>query len=389
MTRILSISTSRADIGILQPVWRALTGQQDCELHILLTGMHLAADSPEPATQSDHAVVHRGGADLGGRTGAEAAHAMAAIAEAAGACIAEVHPDAILVLGDRLDMIPAATAALPFNIPLVHLHGGEVTEGAIDDRIRHAVAKLAHLHCVSSERARDRLCDMGEEAWRIHVTGAPGLDTLVAAPRLSRSEFMAKTGVADGEGLRLVTVHPETNAPDPLVPLDAVLGALERRPAPTLITAPNSDPSGAEARLRIDAFTAQHGWAEVRGTLGSTLYPNALRHAAIMIGNSSSGLIEAGLFGLPVINVGDRQAGRERGGNVTDVSSDERAVATALDRLSAKPCKFESWSPYGDGRSGPRVAALIRALPNRRRLMRKRLVGNAGNVAPVLEAAAC
>ena len=389
MTRILSVSTGRADIGILQPVWRALAGQRDCELHILLTGMHLAADSPEPAPPCDHAVIHRGGADLGGRTGAEAAHAMAAIGDAAGACIAEARPDAALVVGDRLDMIPVATAALPFNIPLVHLHGGEVTEGAVDDRIRHAVAKLAHLHCVSSERARGHLRDMGEEVWRIHVTGAPGLDTLVAAPRLSRSEFMAKTGVADGEGLRLVTVHPETNAPDPLAPLDAVLGALERRPAPTLITAPNSDPDGAEARRRIDAFAARHVWAVYRGTLGPTLYPNALRHAAVMVGNSSSGVIEAGLFGLPVINVGDRQTGRERGHNVTDAKNDVRAVVAALDGLGAQPGKFEPGSPYGDGRSGPRVASLIRALPDRRKLMRKRLVGNARNVAPVLKAAAC
>ncbi len=389
MIRILSVSTSRADIGILQPVWRAVAARRDCELRVLLTGMHCAAEDLEPAMRLDDATVHRGGADLGGRTGAEAARAMAAIAETAGACIAETNPDAVLVVGDRLDMVPTATATVPFNVPLVHLHGGEVTEGALDDRVRHAVTKLAHLHCVSSERARERLLGMGEEAWRIHVTGAPGLDTLVEAPRLSRSEFMAEIGVADGEGLRLVTVHPETNAPDPLAPLDAVLGALERRPAPTLITAPNSDPNGAEARRRIDAFTARHGWAEVRGTLGSTLYPNALRHAAVMVGNSSSGLIEAGLFGLPVINVGDRQAGRERGGNVTDVSSDARAVAAALDRLGAKPRKFESWSPYGDGRSGPRVAGLIRALPDCGKLMRKRLVGNPGNVAPMLNAAAC
>ena len=117
---------------------------------------------------------------------------MAAIAETAGACIAETCPDTVLVAGDRLDMMPAATATVPFNVPLVHLHGGEVTEGAVDDRIRHAVTKLAHLHCVSSERARERLLGMGEEAWRIHVTGAPGLDTLVVAPRLSRQEFLAQ-----------------------------------------------------------------------------------------------------------------------------------------------------------------------------------------------------
>ena len=390
MIRILSVSTSRADIGILQPVWRAVAADLDCELHVLFTGMHcVAEEAPEPAMPFDHVTVHRGGADLGGRTGAEAARAMAAIAETAGACIAETAPDAVLVAGDRLDMMPAATATLPFNVPLVHLHGGEVTEGAVDDRIRHAVAKLAHLHCVSSERARERLLGMGEEAWRVHVTGAPGLDTLVEAPRLNRSEFMGKVGLPEASDFRLVTVHPETNAPDPLAPVDAVLGALESRPAPTLITAPNSDPAGAEARQRIDTFTARHDWVTFRATLGPMLYPNALRHAAIMVGNSSSGVIEAGLFGLPVINVGDRQTGRERGRNVTDVKNDLGAVNAALDRLGAKPPKIESRSPYGDGRSGPRVAGLIRALPDCRKLMRKRLVGNAGDMAPMLEAAAC
>ena len=168
-----------------------------------------------------------------------------------------------------------------------------------------------------------------------------------------------------------------------------MLRALESRPARTLITAPNSDPAGAEARRRIDAYVAQYSWATFRETLGPVLYPNALRHAAVMVGNSSSGLIEAGLFGLPVINVGDRQAGRERGGNVTDVENDAQAVTASLDGLGAKPRKFESCSPYGDGRSGPRVAGLIRALPDRRKLMRKRVVGNAEIMAPELKATAC
>ena len=390
MIRILSVSTSRADIGILQPVWRALVSGLDCELHVLFTGMHCVAEAaPEPAMPLDHVTVHRGGADLGGRTGAEATSAMAEITEAAGTCVAQVYPGVVLVAGDRLDMMPAAMATLPFNVPLVHLHGGEVTEGAIDDRIRHAVTKLAHLHCVSSERARERLLEMGEEEWRVHVTGAPGLDTLVEAPKLSRSDFMAKIGLPEVSGFRLVTVHPETNAPDPLAPVDAVLDALKSRPAPTLITAPNSDPGGAEARRRIDAFSARHDWAVFRGTLGPALYPNALRHATMVIGNSSSGLIEAGLFGLPVINVGDRQTGRERGRNVTDAQSDVEAVASALDCLGPQPRKFGFWSPYGDGRSGPRVGDLLRSLPDYRTLMRKRLVGNAESRVSLTEAETC
>lgn len=374
MTRLVSISSSRADVGILQPIWRALADQPQCELHILLTGMHRAHGDEEAPETPRGVTVHWGGADLGGqKNSTEAVDAMASIARDVGVLLSDVDPDAMLVVGDRLDMLPAAVAALPFNTALVHLHGGEITEGAIDDRCRHAISKLAHLHCVSSEAARDRLIAMGEEAWRIEVTGAPGLDTLLAAPEMTASEFAAAIDVSAIDGLRLVTVHPETNAAEPLAPLDTVLAALAGHPAPTLFTAPNSDPGSANARARIDDFVATHDWARFRDTLGSALYANALRHAAMMIGNSSSGVIEASLFGLPVVNVGDRQAGRERASNVMDVKNSERALSSALDRLGATPSKFEPSSPYGDGRSGPRVAGLLCGLPARRRLMRKRV----------------
>ncbi len=360
MSRVLSVSSSRADVGILGPVWAALAARDDMELHLFLTGMHRAHDAPEVEGVPVGATVHEGGADLGGDTGSHAADAMASITRAAGDVYAGVAPDLVLVTGDRLDMLPAATATLPFNIPLAHLHGGEVTEGAVDDRVRHAITKLAHLHCVSSEGARDRLRALGEEDWRITVTGAPGLDTLKAAPEMSAADLAAALELPDTAGLRLVTVHPETNAEDALAPLEAVLGALAARPGLTLFTAPNSDPGGAEMRRRIDAFVAAHDWAHFRDTLGSRLYPNALRHAVLMVGNSSSGVIEAGLFGLPAINVGDRQKGRERGANVVDVPNSTDAVVTALDRFGTEPYyRFPAGTPYGDGAAGPKVAAVL------------------------------
>ncbi len=373
MTRVVSVSSSRADVGVLAPVWAALAPR--AELHVFLTGMH--QDSAAPAVEGVPAgvKVHRGGADLGGAGGEKAAAAMATIAEAAGALYARVAPDAVLVIGDRLDMLPAATATLPFNIPLVHLHGGEVTEGAVDDRIRHAISKLAHMHCVSSEGARRRLLAMGEEAGRIVVTGAPGLDTLNAAPALSAVDFAREAGLAgvegDLRGLRLVTVHPETNAADALATLDAVLAALDTRPAPTLFTAPNSDPGGKEARRRIEAFVAARGWARFRASLGSRLYPNALRHAALMLGNSSSGIIEAGLFGLPVIDVGARQGGRERGANVIGVPNRADAVVAALDRLGPVPARCPPGTPYGAGGAGAKIADVVLSLPPRAALLAK------------------
>lgn len=373
MTRVVSVSSSRADVGILAPVWAALAPR--AELHIFLTGMHQEAAAPPIEGVPAGTTLHRGGADLGGAGGEKASAAMAAIAAAAGALYARVAPDAVLVTGDRLDMLPAATATLPFNIPLVHLHGGEATEGAVDDRIRHAMTKLAHLHCASSEGARRRLLGMGEPADRIVVTGAPGLDTLNNTLRLSAADFAREAGFDDAaedlRALRLVTVHPETNAADPLAPLDAVLAALDARPAPTLFTAPNSDPGGEEARRRIEAYVAARGWARFKGNLGSRLYPNALRHAALMLGNSSSGIIEAGLFGLPVINVGARQGGRERGANVIDVPNRADAVVAALDRLGPVPARATPGTPYGAGGAGAKVAGVLLSLPPRAELLAK------------------
>jgi len=366
MTRILSVSSSRADVGILMPVWRSLVSRSDVELHLFLTGMHQAAGAPTVAGLPDQALVHRGGADLGGTSGSAAAEAMASIAAAAGDVIAAIRPLVILVVGDRLDMLPSATASLPFSLPLVHLHGGEITEGAIDNRIRHAISKLAHWHCVATVGARERLIGMGELAETIEVTGAPGLDTLRATPVLSRAEFLNRVALPVAPAFRLITVHSETNATDPLAPVNATLEALAARPAPTLFTAPNSDPGGAEVRRRIESFCRAHESSFFVDTLGSILYPNALRHASVMLGNSSSGVIEAGMFGLPVINVGDRQKGRERGANVIDVSNDPAAVLGALDRVTADGVRVARGTPYGDGAAAPRVAAILREVTSTR-----------------------
>lgn len=357
--RVLSVSSSRADVSILAPVWRALDAMVDVDLHVFLTGMHRADGAPEVPGIPENAKVHEGGADLGGIGNATAASAMAKITSDCGKVIEAVLPDVMLLMGDRLDMLPAATASLPFNTPLVHLHGGEITEGAVDDRIRHALTRLSHRHCASSEGARDRLLAMGVPEASITVTGAPGLDSLIAAPEISKADFTARVGLPVGAHFRLVTVHPETNAADPLAPLKAVLRALEAQSVPTLFTAPNSDPGGAEARRLIDAFVAAHDWAVFVDTLGPELYPNALRHAAIMIGNSSSGVIEAGLFGLPVIDVGDRQKGREHGANAAMVESNAAAVAAALDRMGTRGERFPIGTPYGSGNAAAAVAAAV------------------------------
>jgi UDP-hydrolysing UDP-N-acetyl-D-glucosamine 2-epimerase len=371
MTVILSASSSRADIGSLAPLWQALMREEDCALSILLTGMHCLDSSFGLAAVPDSAHVHIAGADIGGETAELAANAMAEITRASSEFIAASSPDIAILIGDRLDMIPIALALLPFNIPFAHIHGGEITEGAIDDRVRHALTKMANLHFVANESAGARVRSMGEEAWRIYVTGAPGLDTLKATERIDKGEFAKAVGISNVDRLRLVTVHPETNSPNPLAPIEAVLEALDKGETPTLFTAPNSDPGGVESHDKIDQFVASRPWAHFRHTLGP-LYCNALRHASVMVGNSSSGLIEAGLFGLPVVNVGDRQAGRERGDNVIDVAADKNLIGEAISTAMSRSRSDHGMTPYGDGEAAPRIVAALRNLPEPEVLLRKR-----------------
>jgi UDP-hydrolysing UDP-N-acetyl-D-glucosamine 2-epimerase len=371
MTAILSVSSSRADIGALAPLWQALTREEDCALSILLTGMHCLDSSVGTAAAPDGAHVHIAGADIGGETPELAANAMAEITRASTEFIATSLPDIAILIGDRLDMIPIALALLPFNIPFAHIHGGEITEGAIDDRVRHALTKMANLHFVANQSAGARVRSMGEEAWRVYVTGAPGLDTLKATEGMDKVTFAKAVGISNIDRLRLVTVHPETNSPNPLAPIVAVLEALDMDETPTLFTAPNSDPGGVELRDKIDRFVASRPWAHFRHTLGP-LYCNALRHASVMVGNSSSGLIEAGLFGLPVVNVGDRQAGRERGGNVIDVPADMSLIGEAISTAVSWPRSDHGITPYGDGAATARIVAALLTMPGPEVLLRKR-----------------
>lgn len=370
MTRILSVSSSRADVAILSPVWDALLQEADVELHVLVTGMHLAAGAAEVVVP-ERAIRHVAGADIGGGNGREASGGMAACLQAAGSVLARAEFDCMLLMGDRLDMFPAACAALPFNLPLAHLHGGELTYGAIDDRIRHAISKMAHLHFVSSTDAAARLVDMGEEPWRIHVTGGPGLDNLRQAPVRPRDDFLAALDLPFRGDFILATVHPETNAADPAAPMQATLAALDALKIPVLITAPNSDPGGRGLQAMIDAFLPGRSWAVFRPTLGAVLYPSALRHAAVMVGNSSSGLIEAGYLGLPVVNVGLRQDGRPAGENVITVANTASAVQAALEWALAGG-RHRDYSPYGDGQASQRIATLLTDLPPRDKLLYKR-----------------
>ena len=262
----------------------------DVAVHMLMTGMHMADGDAGPELPAGTDVYHVG-RDLGGNAGSGATDAIAEILRLCGRRLDDLRPDGVVVLGDRLDMIPAAMAALALNIPIVHIHGGEITLGAVDDKIRNAVSQFAAQHCVSTSGARARLMGMGVDAASITVTGAPGIDTLLSSPQLTRQDFMKEVD-PDGKLPKdapfiLATVHPETASPTPLAPMQVILSSLDELGYPTLFTGTNSDPGGAAIRVMLSDWILSRPWVAYKETLGQRLYANALRLASQMIGNSS------------------------------------------------------------------------------------------------------
>jgi UDP-hydrolysing UDP-N-acetyl-D-glucosamine 2-epimerase len=278
-----------------------------------------------------------------------------------------LQPDLLVLLGDRFEMLAAAGAALPFALPIAHIHGGEVTEGVIDEQIRHALTKLSHLHLVATQEFGRRVVQMGEDPRRVFVTGAPGLDEIPKLRRWNAAELAADLGIGFDPAPLLVTYHPETLSTETLdTDLDALFGALDKVERPCIFTYPNADTYSHRVLTRCRKFVDVHPNSVLVDRLGSEKYFSIMVYAAAMLGNSSSGIIEAASFALPVVNVGDRQKGRPHGENVLDVACETKAIGEAL--RTAVNLNFRAnlrgmINPYGDGRAASRIVALLRDQP--------------------------
>jgi UDP-hydrolysing UDP-N-acetyl-D-glucosamine 2-epimerase len=364
---IAVLTTGRQDWGILRSTAAAIRAEPSLRLELLAGGMHLSdrhgrtielvrADGFEPIPLAWPVEGPEGGdapADV------QAAGAL----EAVGTQLRRSRPAALVLAGDRYETAAAALAATVDLVPIVHLHGGEQTLGAIDDALRHAITKLAHLHLVSSDEHARRVIAMGEDPASVHVVGAPGLDNLGREDLPSRAELEADLGLRLEPPVVLVTVQPETLAADPLAPARAVAAAIGRVPATYLVSLPNADPDGDAVRALVATAATAAGGVTV-AALGERRYWGLLRLADAMLGNSSSGLIEAPAVRLPVVNVGDRQAGRSRGPNVIDAPADADAVTAALRRgldPATRAALPEPDPRLLDGRAGERVARIIAA----------------------------
>lgn len=378
--RVIGVATvGRSDYGIYSPILRHIERDPMLVPLLFAGGGHLDGASGKSIDQ-----IRDDGYEVGGvfamplqaDTPEAAVHAMGVGMQALSSVFAERRPDLLLVLGDRYEMFIAALAAVPFGIPLAHLHGGELTEGAIDEQFRHALTKLCHLHFASTPAYARRLVQMGEEPWRVMVSGAPALDILRDITILSREELERDLQIDLSTPPLLVTFHPVTREPGQTAAhITALLSALERSGQPIIFTAPNVDPGRMTIDAAIRPFVRKRGRTWFFQNLGTRRYWSLMRHAGAMVGNSSSGIIEAASFELPVVNIGTRQAGRLQAENVIQVPCETGAIAEAVN-TALSPAFRDTLrglvNPYGDGYAAERITERLKTVALDDALLRKR-----------------
>lgn len=378
MRTIAVVTVSRSDYGIYLPVLRAIEADASLHLQLIAAAGHLVPDQGLTAREIEadgFTIADRVEMVMASDSAEGTAQSMGIGLIGFARAFARIRPDIIVVLGDRTEMHAAGLAALPFTIPVAHIHGGELTFGAIDDALRHSLTKLSHLHFVSTDTHAARVIRMGEEPWRVVVSGAPALDRLAAFQPLSRETLAERFGISMSTAPLLVTFHPATLEPGRAdEQCSELLSALSAAARPVVFTAPNADSGGRAIRARIDEYVRQRPDAWLIENAGNDGYYSLMTYAAAMVGNSSSALIEAPSFRLPAVNIGSRQQGRLRAGNVIDVAGDRAAILAGIEQALSPAFRAglsDLENPYGNGHAAAAIVDVLRSIPLGDTLVRK------------------
>lgn len=366
MRTIGVVTVARSDYGIYLPLLRAIQADPELRLHLIVSGAHL---SPEFGHSVDH--IRADGFEIGDQVEMLlSSDTPQGIAKSIGLGVigyaqaySRFRPDMLVVLGDRFEMMASVVAAMPFAIPIAHIHGGEATEGLIDEAIRHSITKMSHLHFVSTHRYKERVIQMGEEPWRVFVSGALSLDNLNNMEFLSKEELEYYLGLSLDIVPLLVTYHPVTlEYEDTSRQIQELLKALDLADMPIVFTYPSADTESRTIIQAIDQFVQTHKRAKAVANLGTQAYFSLMRNCAAMVGNSSSGIIEAASFSLPVVNIGARQRGRIRGSNVIDADYESFSIIEAINKATSPHFREDLKgliNIYGDGNASDRIIDIL------------------------------
>lgn len=373
------VTTSRAEYGICRALLEAIQKDPALELRLLVSGTHLSpqhgmtvreiqADGYEIAEEIEIMVSSDTPQGISKSVGL----GLIGFAQA----FDNFRPDILVVLGDRYEMHAAALAALPFKIPVAHLSGGELTEGAIDDALRHSLTKLSHLHFAATEEYARRIIQLGEEPWRVIVAGEPSLDQLSTLKLLTRDELEQRFSLQLEQPFVLVTFHPVTlEYEDAETQISELLEALRQSRIPAVFTLPNADTGNDAIRRRIEEFVATNTDSRLVHNFGIHAYFSMMKLAAAMVGNSSSGIIEAASFELPVVNIGTRQGGRLRALNVIDVDYGQDAILAGIAKALAPEFRASLKGVpnlYGTGNASQIIKDHLKNVELRESLIRKK-----------------
>jgi UDP-hydrolysing UDP-N-acetyl-D-glucosamine 2-epimerase len=379
MRRIAVVTVARSDYGIYKSILNAIRTDKGLELILLVGGMHLSPEFGNTVTdiESDgFEIAARIEMLLSSDTSEGVAKSIGIGVLGFAQAYADVRPDLLLLLGDRFEMLSAAVAALPFGMPIAHIHGGESTEGAMDEAIRHSITKMSHLHFASTEAYAKRIIQMGEEPWRVTVSGAPALDNLPKMPLLKKEPLEHRFGFSLKDPTLLVTYHPVTSeTEDTSHHIEELLAALAGSGFALIFTSPNADHQGRAILQKIQDFVLHHPRAWFVANLGQEGYFSLMGQVAAMVGNSSSGMIEAASFGLPVVNIGNRQGGRVHGQNVLNVGYERKDISEGIRRATQPSFKLAlatMKNPYGDGQAAEKIVNKLKNVPLDRELLVKR-----------------
>lgn len=366
--KICVVSGTRADYGLLRWVMQGIKDDVELDLQLLVTGMHLAPEFglTYTAIEADGFSIDRKiDILLSSDSPAAIAKSMGLAMIGFAAALAELQPDVLLVLGDRFEIFAAVAAAQVAGIPVAHLHGGERTEGAVDEAFRHAITKMSHLHFVAAPEYRQRVIQLGEAPERVFMVGGLGIDNIKRMPLLDRAALEASLDFGLGEKSLLITFHPATLEATPASEqLAELLAALSDLPDTRLIfTLPNADSGGRQLIKMIEAFVAAHRNARAYASLGQLRYLSCLAEVDGVIGNSSSGLLEAPSFKIGTINIGDRQRGRLQAASVINCEAQRESIGAALQCLYS--AEFQAGltdvvNPYGEGCASEQVVLALK-----------------------------
>lgn len=376
------VTSSRADFGLLTPLIREVWHNKKIELKLYTTGMHYSSTHGHSieevrACEFTDKIIELPSFPVEGTPlaiGESIADGLASFSRA----FENDTPNILLILGDRYDILPAAIAASIFNIPIAHISGGEITEGVIDDAIRHALTKLSHLHFPAHERYAERLVQMGEEPWRITVAGEPGLNEISKINMPTKNEFLRKMELDITKNVTIFTYHPETLEIEKVSDsINKILEVAHEIDSQIIFTFPNADNGCTPIIDAIKNYCSTHDNTKFFTSLGRQLYHEALNSVDCMVGNSSSGIVEAASFTLPVVNIGNRQKGRITAPNVISVSMEKNQIHTAWQTALSNDFRQKlsgMKNPFGKVDSNKTIMNVIEKIPLDKKLLKKKFI---------------